>query len=207
MIYSLSWINNSFSLLLLKEVINELERNNTIRSLLIIFPFRISTIHLPLHPLPFHSLLFRDDTSGEHTSPNISQNEPWKPVLSINTTSNEYIRQQSIRRIDHHFSQIVGTPNILKHAICNQSLLVLKCIILLSIGHHHYRNTQSMNQNSNTHHRDWGCCSTSRCNKKRSNPIGKENENDYRNRTQKYPHAATLDPIVQGLSKAKSGIT
>lgn len=44
-----------------------------------------------------------------------------------------YISNNGIRRINHHLTKIIGTANVLEHAIHNETFLILQRVILLSI--------------------------------------------------------------------------
>ena len=102
---------------------NELDGENAVGTLLVRFPLRI-----PLHPL-----LLRDDPRRKHARPHVQQNEPGKPVLRGRDGIHFYVRHQRIGRVDHHFTEVVGTANVLVHAVGDQSLLVLERVVLLRI--------------------------------------------------------------------------
>ena len=102
---------------------NELDGKNTVRTLLVRLPLRI----------PFHPLLLRYDSCRKYTCPHIQQNEPRKPVLQGREETKSYIRHKRVRRVDHHFTEVVGTADELEHAISDQSLFELKRVVLLCI--------------------------------------------------------------------------
>ena len=102
---------------------NELDGKNTVRTLLVRLPLRI-----PLHPL-----LLRDDPCRKHARPHVQQNEPGKPVLQGRGETKSHIGHKRVRRVDHHLTEVVGTADILEHAVGDQSLLELKRVVLLRI--------------------------------------------------------------------------
>ena len=102
---------------------NELDGENAVCTLLVRFPLRI-----PLHPL-----LLRDDSRRKHARPHVQQNEPGKPVLQGRIGIHSNVRHKRVRRVDHHLTEVVGTANVFVHAVGDQSLLVLKCVVLLCI--------------------------------------------------------------------------
>ena len=102
---------------------NELDGENAVRTLFVRFP-----LWVPLHPP-----LLRDDSRRKHTRPHVQQNEPGKPVLQERDAIHSYVRHQCIGRVDHHLTEVVGTANVLVHAVGDQSLLVLERVVLLRI--------------------------------------------------------------------------
>lgn len=102
---------------------DEFDGENTVRALLVRFPLRI-----PLHPL-----LLRDDSRCKHARPHVQQNEPGKPMLQERDGIHSYVCHQCIGRVDHHLTEIVGTANVLVHAIGDESLLVLERVVFLRI--------------------------------------------------------------------------
>ena len=102
---------------------DELDGENAVRALLVRFPLGI-----PLHPL-----LLRDDSRRKHARPHVQQNKPGKPVLQGRDGIHFYVRHKCIGRVDHHLTEVVGTANVLVHAVGDESLLVLEGVVLLRI--------------------------------------------------------------------------
>ena len=102
---------------------DELDGENAVRALLVRFPLGI-----PLHPL-----LLRDDPRCKHARPHVQQNEPGEPVLQERDGIHSYVCHQCIGRVNYHLTEVVGTANVLVHAVSDQSLLVLEGVVLLRI--------------------------------------------------------------------------
>ena len=160
----------------------------------------------------FSFVMIRVANTVDHTYTKITQGSqcyitplPWA-----------YIRKESVGGIDEHFSQIVGTSDVLVHPISNEPFLELKCEILLGIYlllqiQQYLRSSWSPLQQCATEHTNTSQGSTEPlCSQLQSNTARPNREAGWVQLVQidtHSIHAATLEPIVQSFSNAMSGIT